>query len=88
MGKPRMPKFREETMDLTTQEKTVLILLVQGMRDMNIRTVMDLKPRTLRGYKANIRMKVGSISPDDLKQYGIEQGILPPEQASSKVAGF
>jgi DNA-binding NarL/FixJ family response regulator len=69
--------------ELSSREREVLVLLVQGYTNQQCADRLFLSTKTVETYRARITRKLGLRSRADLIRYGIEMGLLssPPESA-------
>lgn len=76
-------KTEDTTLDpydtLTTREREVLHLAVQGSTNTDIATRLYISRRTVETHRANMMRKLGMHTQTDLIRYALQQGILPPD---------
>lgn len=79
-----LAQARTETHDsyetLTTREREVLQLVVEGHSNTDIATQLSISPRTVESHRASMMRKLGLQSQTDLIRYAIRQGIIPWER--------
>jgi two-component system, NarL family, response regulator NreC len=64
---------------LTTREREVLHLAVQGESNPAIAERLALSPRTVETHRTNLMRKLGLRSQTDLIRYALQRGIIPPD---------
>jgi two-component system, NarL family, response regulator NreC len=62
---------------LTTREREVLQMSVQGFTNTDIASKLFVSPRTIETHRANLMHKLGIRTQADLLQYAILRGIIP-----------
>ena len=67
---------------LTSREREVLTLLVQGHTDQEMARRLFLSVKTIETYRARIAEKLGLRSRAELVPYAIEVGLLGPGTAN------
>jgi two-component system, NarL family, response regulator NreC len=60
---------------LTTREREVLQLVVEGLTSQKIATVLFISTRTVESHRANMMQKLSIKSRDDLIKYALEKGL-------------
>jgi two-component system, NarL family, response regulator NreC len=65
---------------LTTREKEVLQLAVEGNGNVEIATRLFISARTAETHRANLMRKLGLHTQTDLIKYALKKGILPTEE--------
>jgi two-component system, NarL family, response regulator NreC len=65
---------------LTTREKEVFQLAVEGYGNAEIATKLFISGRTAETHKANLMRKLGLHTQTDLIKYALKRGMLPPEE--------
>ena len=64
---------------LTTRQREVLHLIVEGHTNVEIAARLVISPRTVEMHRANLMRKLGVRTQADLIRYALQRGILPPE---------
>jgi DNA-binding NarL/FixJ family response regulator len=64
---------------LTTRQREVLHLIVEGHPNVEIATRLVISPRTVEFHRAELMRKLGARTQADLIRYALQRGILPPE---------
>jgi len=64
---------------LTTREREVLNMAVQGCTNADIATRLYISRRTVETHRSNMMRKLGMHNQTDLVRYALQQGILPPD---------
>jgi len=64
---------------LTTRQREVLHLIVEGHTNAEIATRLVISPRTVEFHRANLMRKLGLRNQADLIRYALQRRILPPE---------
>jgi two-component system, NarL family, response regulator NreC len=65
---------------LTTREKEVFQLAVEGYGNVDIATRLFISARTAETHKANMMRKLSLHSQTDLIKYAVKRGMLPTEE--------
>ncbi|MBI4338585.1 MAG: response regulator transcription factor [Chloroflexi bacterium] len=65
---------------LTSREREVLRLTVEGHRTSDIATRLSISPRTVETHRTNLMNKLDIHSQLDLLRYAIKRGLLPREE--------
>jgi two-component system response regulator NreC len=78
-----LEKSRDATLDpydtLTSREKEVLQLAVEGLSNAEIALKLFISPRTAETHRANMMRKLSLHTQTDLIRYALKKGILPAE---------
>ncbi len=73
----------DDTLDwteiLTTRERQVLQLAIQGASNTDIGNRLSISPRTAETHRANLMRKLGLRTHNDLMRYAARHGLLPPD---------
>jgi two-component system, NarL family, response regulator NreC len=64
---------------LTTREREVLQLIVEGHTNAEIAARLVISPRTVEFHRAKLMRKLGTRTQADLIRYALRRDILPPE---------
>ena len=64
---------------LTTRERQVLQLAVEGATSVAIGKRLGISSRTVETHRAHMMQKLGLRTQTDLIRYAVRQGLLPPE---------
>ena len=64
---------------LTTREREVLQLAVEGYSNKEIGEKLSISPRTVETHRANFMQKLGLKTQTDLIRFALKQGIIPLE---------
>ena len=64
---------------LTTREREILQLLVEGHGNTEIASQLFISPRTVENHRAKIMQKLGFHTQTDLIRFAFQRGILPLE---------
>ncbi|MEP7288688.1 MAG: response regulator transcription factor [Chloroflexota bacterium] len=76
-------KSRETLADpynsLTTREREVIQLVVEGHTNVDIAKALSISARTVEVHRANMMHKLGLRTQTDLIRYALRRGILPDE---------
>ena len=72
-----LPPERHEL--LTTRERQVLQLAVEGATSVAIGKRLGISSRTVETHRAHMMQKLGLRTQTDLIRYAVRQGLLPPE---------
>jgi DNA-binding NarL/FixJ family response regulator len=64
---------------LTTREREVLQLAVEGYSNKEIGEKLSISPRTVESHRANFMGKLGLKTQTDLIRFALKQGIIPLE---------
>lgn len=65
---------------LTTREREVLQMVVDGRTSTEIAERLFISPRTAEGHRANLMRKLGLQNQTDLIRFAIKRGLLPLDQ--------
>jgi two-component system, NarL family, response regulator NreC len=65
---------------LTTREREVLQMVVDGRTSTEIAERLFISPRTAEGHRANLMRKLGLANQTDLIRFAIKRGLLPLDQ--------
>lgn len=65
---------------LTSRQREVLHLIVDGHTNAEIAALLFISPRTVEKHRAELMNKLGAHSQAELIRYALQRGILPPEQ--------
>ncbi len=78
-----LEKSRDATLDphdtLTSREKEVLHLAVEGLSNAEIALKLFISPRTAETHRANMMRKLSLHTQTDLIRYALKKGILPTD---------
>jgi len=78
-----LEKTRDSNLDpydtLTSREKEVLQLAVEGLSNPDIAVRLFISPRTAETHRANMMRKLGLHTQTDLIKYALKKGLLPTE---------
>ncbi len=66
---------------LTTREREVLYLAVEGFSNTEIAAKLFISPRTVETHRANMMRKLSLQSHIDLIKYALKKGIIPNEDS-------
>lgn len=72
---PGQPEIAARMTQLSPRERQMLILLVRGMRPMDVARELDLSIKTVSTYKARLRQKLDCRSDMDLLRLALDYGI-------------
>jgi DNA-binding NarL/FixJ family response regulator len=80
-------RLKKETADshtdpydlLTSRQRVVLQLIVEGHTNAEIAARLVISPRTVEFHRSNLMRKLGARSQVDLIRIALQSGILPPE---------
>ena len=64
---------------LTTRQREVLHLIVEGHTNVEIAAQLVISPRTVEMHRAKLMRKLGARTQADLIRSALQRGILPPE---------
>jgi DNA-binding NarL/FixJ family response regulator len=64
---------------LTTRQREVLYLIVEGYTNAEIAAQLVLSPRTVEKHRAEMMRKLGTRTQADLIRYALQRGIVPPQ---------
>jgi len=64
---------------LTTRQREVLHLIVEGYTNAEIAARLVISPRTVEFHRAELMRKLGARTQADLIRLALQRGILPPE---------
>ena len=64
---------------LTTRQREVLHLIVEGHTNAEIAARLVISPRTVEFHRANLMRKLGLRNQADLIRYALQRSILPPQ---------
>jgi two-component system response regulator NreC len=64
---------------LTSREKEVLQLAVEGLSNADIAVRLFISPRTAETHRANMMRKLSLHTQTDLIKYALKKGLLPTE---------
>jgi two-component system response regulator NreC len=67
----------DEFGSLTSREREILQLVVQGQTSAEVAEQLSISPRTVETHRANIMRKLGVRNQTDLVRYALQRGILP-----------
>jgi len=70
--------LQEQFLDLTSREKEVLKLVVDGEPNKNIARILDISPKTVELHRANLLRKTQATSTIQLVKQAILSGIVNP----------
>ncbi len=70
---------RDTYEELTTREREVLYLAVEGHTNAQIAARLFISPRTVETHRANLMHKLGLRTHADLVRYALQRGLLPTE---------
>jgi two-component system response regulator NreC len=62
---------------LTTREREVFQMTVEGLTSQEIGETLNISPRTVEIHRSNLSMKLGIKNQADLIRFAIRRGILP-----------
>ncbi len=65
---------------LTTREREVLQLAVEGYSNKEIGERLSISPRTVESHRANFKQKLGLKTQTDLIRFALKQGIIAMEE--------
>jgi DNA-binding NarL/FixJ family response regulator len=65
---------------LTTREREVMHLVVEGHTNTEIATLLSVSPRTVESHRANLMRKLELRTQADLIRYALQSGIVPLEE--------
>jgi len=65
---------------LTTREREVLQLAVEGYGNKEIGERLSISPRTVESHRANFKQKLGLKTQTDLIRFALKQGIIAMEE--------
>jgi len=68
--------------ELTTREREVLQLVVEGKTSTNIAEILVISSRTVEVHRANMMRKLNLHSQTELIRYAIRRKLIPPETGS------
>jgi two-component system response regulator NreC len=68
---------------LTTREREILHLAVEGYSYKEIGTRLSISPRTAETHRANMMRKLGLSNQTELIRYAFQRGVIPLENRSS-----
>lgn len=78
-----LEKTRDSNLDpydtLTSREKEVLQLAVEGLSNPDIAVRLFISPRTAETHRANMMRKLSLHTQTDLIKYALKKGLLPTE---------
>jgi two-component system, NarL family, response regulator NreC len=78
-----LEKTRDTSLDLyetlSTREREVLHLAIEGMSNAEIATKLFISPRTAETHRANMMRKLSLHTQTDLIKYALKKGIIPKE---------
>jgi DNA-binding CsgD family transcriptional regulator len=73
------PAAEEEAPKLSRREHQVLALLGEGLTTVQIALKLGLSPRTIRGYVAGMKVKMGAHNIQHLVARAVALGLVRPE---------
>jgi len=73
------PQLIEEKPRLSRREYQVLVLLGEGLTTAQIALKLDLRPRTIRGYIANMKARLDAQNIQQLVARAVALGLYFPE---------
>jgi DNA-binding CsgD family transcriptional regulator len=73
------PPKQEELPKLSRREHEVLVLLGEGLTTAQIALRLGLRPRTIRGYVANMKVRLSAHNIQQLVARAVALGLIHPE---------
>lgn len=81
---PRLPKGQQNPSPepLTTREREIIKLIVEGRSSKEIGSLLFISPRTVHHHRANIMRKLNANKSIDLVKYALQKGYFPEAMES------